>query len=122
MSELERAMDALYDRMVEECADPRAEQYQAEFKAAEVEARERFARWEREALDDRRRYHELCGSNKKAADERARHEVMLLSIDVTEERDRLIAYHWRIFTGRLARLMEEAKDGVEANPSGVPPA
>jgi hypothetical protein len=74
---------------------------------AEAEARERFERWQREALDDRRRYHALCGYDKKEADSLAHQEMALLSIDVREGLDRLVAHHWQTFTRRLSMLLRE---------------
>lgn len=110
MSDLERALDEIYDKLVGDCPDPRAKAYREEFQAAQGEARERFAQWERDTLDGRRRYHTICGLDKKAADEQASQEVLLLSIDVREELDRLIAHHWLVFTGRLSRLLQDLKD------------
>lgn len=110
MSSLERRLDDLYDRLVNECPEPRANAYRAEFKAAEAEARERFERWKRETLEEQRRYHDLRGADKKEANERAHQDVLLLAIDAREELDRLVAYHWRRFTERLARLLEELNE------------
>jgi hypothetical protein len=118
MSDLEKLIDAAYDKLVDECPDPRAKQYREEFKAAEAEARERFERWRRETLEDRRRYHGLCGYDKKEAGAQAAHDVMLLSLDVREEMDRLIAHHWLRFTGKLSRLLEERADPADDQATG----
>jgi hypothetical protein len=110
MSDLEQRLDEIYDKLVDECPDPKAKQYREEFKTAQAEARERFDRWRRETLDERRRYHDLRGLDKKDADAQAQHDVLLLSIDPREELDRLIAWHWTRFTQRLASLLEGLKD------------
>lgn len=116
MSDLEKQIDAVYDKLVEGCPDPRAHTYREDFRAAEAEARERFDRWREESLEDRRRYHRLCGRDKKDADDLAQRDVGLLEIAVLEERDRLIASHWLRFTRRLSALLEElsASQGDEA--------
>jgi hypothetical protein len=110
MSDLEQKLDEIYDKLVDECSDPRATQYREEFRAAQAEARERFDRWRGETLDERRRYHGLRGLDKKDADAQAQHDVRLLSIDPREELDRLIVWHWTRFTQRLASLLEGLKD------------
>jgi hypothetical protein len=107
---LAEAIDAVIDQVLAGCDDPRARELKNEYDQAVKEVRQRFERWQTDALAERTLHHTKCGHTHEDAARLAQADVSSLTGPAVEEREQLIAHHWGLFLRRLQAVLDEADD------------